>query len=258
MKQTPFVIIFQGRSGSTMLASLLASHPDILCRKEEFSMDNAAEFDARGHRNRILSPFFTEPEITNPTPEQCVERLKKIFAKRFKAMGFKFKFPNQVDSFPEVMAALRQRADDIRVIRLFRINQMKRGVSRQHLVRLLLSPSNTELRGGNTQAEKQSGKIVVDLAMLKSFFKRQQRQQERLEKILVDFPHRHEIAYEELLADQDDVMRGLLEFLGVDPEIGLTTNLRKLTPDRLKDIVENYTELVAAFEGTEYEEFLDE
>lgn len=258
MKQTPFVIIFQGRSGSTLLASLLASHPDILCRKEEFSMDNAADFDARGDRNRILSPFFTEPEVTNPTSEQCIERLKKIFAKRFEAVGFKFKFPIQVDSYPEVMAALRQRAEDMRVIHLFRINQMKRGVSRQHLVRLLQSPSITELRGGNTQAEKQSGKIVVDLAMLKSFFKRQQRQQKRLDEILVNFPHRHKVAYEELLADQDDVMRGVLEFLGVDPKIELTTNLRKLTPDTLEDVVENYEELVAAFEGTEYEEFLDE
>ena len=221
-------------------------------------MDNAEEFDARGNRNRILSPFFEEPETTNPTPEQCRERLDKIYAKKqFSAVGFKFKFPNQTDNYPEILEALRARADALRVIYLFRMNQMKRGVSRQHLVSLLKSPTNKNLRGGNTNTDKPSAKILVDIQQLKSFFKRQARQRKWLSEILDDFPHRLEVTYEDLINHQVATSRRLLAFLNVDSAFELKTNLQKLTPDSLKDIVINYDELVQAFAGTEYERFLD-
>ena len=256
VKPIPFVVLFMGRCGSTWLTSLLASHPDVKCRREEFALASGQGKAPPEQRTRILCKFFGDQLTNDPTPEQCVIRLEKLFSRKTAASGFKFKYPNQVESYPEVMNALRERADQLKVIHLTRANLLKRAISRQNLLRRLEGTP----RVATTDAERQvkTEKLVVDIPLLMSYMKRQQRQFDRLQAIVNEFPNVIQLEYEELVRDQDRVMHSVLSFLGVDPTAELTSNLVKATPDRLVDIVSNYDEVVAAISNSAYASFLDE
>ncbi len=245
-----------GRCGSTWLTSLLGSHPDVKCRREEFALANGQGTESPEQRTRVLCKFFEDRLTYDPTPAQCIKRVERLFSRQALANGFKFKYPNQVESYPEVMNALRERAAELRVIHLTRSNFLKRAVSRQNLLRRLEGTP----RVATTESERKvkTEKLVIDIPLLMSYMDRQQRQFDRLEKIVDEFPHVVQVEYEDLLREQHQVMSSVLSFLGVDPTARLTSNLVKATPDRLAEIVSNYEEVVAAISNSAYARFLDE
>lgn len=245
-----------GRCGSTWLTSLLASHPDVKCRREEFALANGQGKESPEQRTRILCKFFEDPLTYNPTPAQCVARVEKLFSRQAIANGFKFKYPNQVESYPEVMNALRQLAQELKVVHLTRANLLKRAVSRQNLLRRLKGTPRVATTA--TERQVKAKKLTVDIPLLMSYMERQQRQFDRLEQIVAEFPHVNQIDYEDLLREQEQVLSSVLRFLGVDPKAKLTSNLVKATPDRLEDIVANYDDVVAAISNSAYARFLDE
>jgi hypothetical protein len=51
--------------------------------------------------------------------------------------------------------------------------------------------------------------------------------------------------------------RRVLDFLNIDQVAPLTTDLVKLNPDSLEDMIENYEEVKQALSGTDFEEFLN-
>jgi LPS sulfotransferase NodH len=256
VESTPFVVLFMGRCGSTWLTSLLGSHPDVKCRREEFALVNGQGKESPEQRTRVLCKFFEDTLTYDPTPEQCLKRVARLFSREALACGFKFKYPNQVESYPEVMDALRRRADELRVIHLTRSNLLKRAVSRQNLLRRLKGTP----RVATTEQERKvkTEKLIIDIPLLMSYMARQQRQFDRLEKIVNEFPHVIQVEYEDLVKEQNRVMTSVLTFLGVDPTAELTSNLIKATPDRLVDIVANHDEVVAAISNSAYARFLDE
>jgi hypothetical protein len=65
------------------------------------------------------------------------------------------------------------------------------------------------------------------------------------------------IQYENLLTHRDREVGRILEFLEVDGEFRLSTNLTKMNPDDLVDIIANYHEVAGILQGTEYESYLD-
>ena len=66
-----------------------------------------------------------------------------------------------------------------------------------------------------------------------------------------------EISYESLAADQDTETRRILKFLEIDQLMPLTTDLVKVNPDSLENIIENYGEVKQTLMNTEFENFLD-
>ena len=102
--KTPFFIWFTGRTGSTFLCDLLDSHPQIYCRKEDFSDirvedESALTADTKiieFRNNRFFRRIYTPAGIRqNPSRRESVEYLSQIFSSAPEACGFKFKFPNQ-------------------------------------------------------------------------------------------------------------------------------------------------------------------
>lgn len=245
-----------GRCGSTWLTSLLDSHPAVKCRAEEFSLENGQGTTDPSQRIRRIGKFFDDPARINPTTEQTLHRLTMMFDRQGDACGFKFKYANQVQSYPEIMNALREMKSDLKVIHLTRANHLKRAISRQNLVRRLEGSSRVETLDSEPD-ENRKKKLVVDIPFLLSFLKRQKRQFDRLELIVSEFPNVLNVEYEELVDNHDVVVRSLLQFLDVDEEVLLKTNIVKATPDRLQDIVVNYDEMLAALHASPYAHFLE-
>lgn len=65
-----------------------------------------------------------------------------------------------------------------------------------------------------------------------------------------------EVTYESFLARKEAETRRLLDFLGVERFVPLTSRLVKQNPDSLRDILENYEEIARALRGTAFEHYL--
>ena len=66
-----------------------------------------------------------------------------------------------------------------------------------------------------------------------------------------------EVFYEDLRQSRDQEIERILQHLGLHSDIPLTSNLLKLNPDKLEDILQNYAEVAVALRGTEFERYLD-
>ena len=65
-----------------------------------------------------------------------------------------------------------------------------------------------------------------------------------------------EVTYESFVANREAETRRVLGFLGIDHFLPLTSNLVKLNPESLEQIIENYDEVHAALRGTAFERFV--
>jgi len=65
-----------------------------------------------------------------------------------------------------------------------------------------------------------------------------------------------EISYESLLKNHKDEMNKTLQFLGVSDNFSLSSNLVKVNPDSIEEIVENFEQVMQALKNTEFENYL--
>lgn len=260
--KTPFFVWFTGRTGSTYLCDLLNSHPQIHCRKEDFS-EIRVEDDAKLPPDakvlelngiRFTRKVFTPSEILHdPSPEESVNYLNRLFSTGEDACGFKLKFPNQSLAYPEVMTALGQ-IKELKVIELLRSNALKQAISLRNVDRIQqlgVSKSGNALK--QVSLEPLELDIQLTLAHARYFIRTRTEFRQQIES----FANVHCVTYERLLNETNETMQSVLEFLNVDPKVGLASNFQKTTPDKLVDAIANYDELVAAVTDTELEQFLD-
>ncbi len=255
--KTPFVVLFQERSGSTHLSSLLSSHPEVNCRAEDFSFDwyrptVAAAGDGEGSgpptsRRKLIG--FRE-RVLDPTRAQIEGHLAEIFESGSGANGFKLKHPNQTARYPEVLQYLEALGDRLRVVHLDRENVIKRAVSKQVLVRMRQGREAAHLRNENLMRELEFQPIRIDVPEAVRYAGTVERLRTELAALVDRFPHVHRVEYDDLARRPHEVVPDLLGFLGVDPAVPLSTGVHKATPDALSDAVENFEELAVAVNDT--------
>jgi hypothetical protein len=101
-------------------------------------------------------------------------------------------------------------------------------------------------------------KVRIDPKILIKDFKRRQIRFAKYIKRFIevfDAPF-HEVSYESLVADFDTEIRKVLKFLEIDKLMPLTSELVKVNPDSLEDIIENYNEVKQTLINTEFDNFL--
>ncbi len=243
----PFVILFQGRSGSTYLASLLNSHPDIFCRFEDFDTEGPDQAT-----RRLLD--FSDQYIEGPTYEQIQAHLCGLLNRNTKASGFKFKYPFQYARYPEVLFWMLQQKDNLKVIHLDRSNILKRVVSLEHLSVLRnkghVINANLVKRGGHE-------KFVLNIPRLINLVLMEEHTQSVLEFIVSQFPNRLTVEYDDLLKSRDECLYRITDFLGVERFSDIRSEFHKATPDDLQEVVENYDQLQRALADTPYSIYLE-
>lgn len=110
---TKFFISFYERTGSTMLCHMLNKHPDIMCRFE-----------------LLATPYERITENKSFSKEDALYEILKIYNQdKNKSIGFKFKYPNQYNYYPEVTKYLYGN-HDIKIIFLYRKNVIKQAISK--------------------------------------------------------------------------------------------------------------------------------
>jgi hypothetical protein len=219
--KTPFIILCQGHSGTTYLASLLDSHPDIACYGELFNdksnRRNQLAFHASGHKDPRA--FFRE----------LVARTNA------RAVGFKLGAWGMRMYHPEAVDIVKE--PGLHVIRL----------RRNPLAKLL----STRLSGARRSYRREPVRLPPQATV------RSLRYLE-FENMLLDGLTQGkatiQLTYEELVADP--AIEQVQRFLGVEPRpLNSTTSKRRTRP--LREMIVNWDEIATELQASGLRQYLD-
>ena len=235
LRDDKFLVSCAARSGSTMLCSLIRSHPQAICHGEVLAQEGSPPLAGMYQRKLKENPEFgssvcryrdRHPErflydiVFNPQGHRCV--------------GFKFKtdeaFQPRFKPFREIVAADK----DIKVIHLIRRNLLDQYVSH----RVVEKTGLTLLR--LPEERPQVAPFTVDIEHFIAYAKDvNQRQQAAF-----DLYREHRcitLAYEDIVAPESSALDGLKVFLGITNR-PLSTPLVKIITNN-SDVVLNLKEV---------------
>lgn len=238
----PFVVLFQVRSGSSYLVSVLNSHPDVYCRYEDYTTLGP------DHRQRQLHNMQGEL-IDSPSNDQTQQHLLWMFHRPAKASGFKLNFPHQYNAFPEILMMLLKRREDLKVIHLDRQDRVKRLVSLERL--RAARQRNWKMVSSNFTADSDLPRITIDIPEFLDLYRLDRHRRGELQYLVSQFPQRLTVNYEQLLETPHQVFGELAEFLSVGEFQEFSSPFTKGTPDDLSHAIENHQELLDAINTVE-------
>lgn len=237
-----FVVLSTQRTGSTMLITLLDSHPDVFCPGEIFSPGSGSD---HAIRKRVSSSF--QNKILHQVHRAALVRdfLDDHYTREgYGAIGFKFMYSDARHfprSYPSVLEYLR--ANDVRILHNVRENKLRVVLSR------VASKSSGVYR--SDKPVDREPVILPARGLLKELRKLESLDDEWSRK-LRNQPYRR-VVYESLLSDPAAEREAMLTFVGVDQTKQLSTPYVKLTAGDLQDSVKNYKEVEFELKGTEFE-----
>lgn len=238
---TRFALLTRPRCGSTYLATLLNSHPQVLCHGELFYQHQV--FYAVGHRDGSL--HLATPAERDADPAGFLD---KVWAHPFgsSAVGFKLVAGQHPGAFAAVFAD-----PEMRAIVLRRRNRLKKFVSALVAEREQMW---THYKHRFRPEDLQTIQVEVSLDGLGSYLAGEQAFYDGLAAELDRRPKPWiEVFYEDLFAGGGEV-EGVLRFLGVAPDArGLEPATHKRNSRRLADLIVNFHELARQVAGTELE-----
>lgn len=228
---TRFIVLFEGRSGSTYLVEALDSHPNIISQKELFASINERFKDERKAGDEQL---------------RCLDSLYGCDSFDCQAVGFKTKLKD-ILLRDETVASLRRYK--VKVILLRRKNRLKLMVSLLNAMRL-----NDDTGDWNLYDEtKRPNGLRVDIPQFKEWLAKKDSSMRELAEFAtsLELPVLN-VFYEDILYRREETFQQICEWLGVNSQY-MEGKCKKNTSDDLAEVIENYSEFVDAFHGTEYE-----
>ena len=249
---TTFVVLTTQRSGATFFLFFLSNHPQIACRHQTvftqdhrfkfFSFDRPTSFYYQyrsGSLRRQLRHWFRRRQLIY----DCLDDYLRTLPDDVKAKGIKISY-NHIDKYPAIADWMKEH--QVSVVHLIRRNVLKTA----------LSLATAKKRGFHQSTQKaEVVKVRLSPARLKRDLARRNRAIQKYQNMFPDNPYL-EIEYESLVANREAEMQRTLQFLGIDEVMPLDTDLVKLNPDALEEIIENYEEVVQALKGTVFEKYL--
>lgn len=230
---TRYITLFVERSGSTYLATLLDSHPDILAKREEFA--HMLQRGVNGSGQLEWARQFWTPPLFGP----------------HKAIGFKTKLVDVLDQpgFAELLMEYR-----VCVIQLQRRNLVKAVISTINAQRL-------HQKSGNWNLMKEPDRLPafqVDANEFESLLRERIRWDHELEAYVSSLNLRRiRLYYEDLLRDEKGFLTQVFDFIRVRPKPVHGKTLKN-TSDDLREVILNYEEIRARYAGTHYQPMFDE
>jgi hypothetical protein len=248
----PFMIMFEGRNGSSQLVSLLNAHPNILCYPEiAVSLDSEVQIElikavAGGRDLRPLTPYAADDTFY---PQGFA---KKWEAGAFQAVGFKTKVADLKNIVGAIDALENAR---YHVIYLKRSNPLKAVLSWINGRRIADKTNQWNARA--------PGDIDGPIQVNMDDFRNGLRHRQLLESLHRWFFDNYRgrkmtVAYEDMLADQAAFLGRVTGFLGSQcVASAFVGSFLKSTPDSLRKAVANYDDLEREYRNTEFARFLD-
>jgi len=250
---TKFIIFTLPRTGSTLLSKSLNKHPEIFCDDEIFHFSFRDYFSANQFRF-IKIPFLPKklnylinyPFILARIPGFLNKYFTNKKGENFKARGFKLMY-YQTFYTPGLIKYLKK--NDIKVILLLRENIFRNALSD-------LRARSTGIYHNQEDNEEERAvlsKLNVDTNVLKARMDNIVHQNKKLEDIVHDMDY-IKIRYEDF-TDWDGTMNKISDFLHVSRQ-PVKAGAKKLNPDVLSDMIQNYGEVESWLKQNNYAEFV--
>lgn len=274
-----FFILCDARTGSTMLAQALNSHPNIACFREVFNYS----MDFLGYHVEGYDNFSSADKDLRDSDYEAFLR-QRIYCRHpesTRAVGFKIAYTH-FWGFTELRERLAEDAE-LRVIHLGRRNYLRSLVSLKiaqrtnvwlddekslftpaNALRALVHPAKAWKRIRRRvappklepKAHRPREAVVVTPDEFFQFVVRVNQTTQRFEEYFKDH-QRFSLTYEDLVERRDDVLREAQAFLGVEPQ-RLTITLRKQNPEPLRELISNYDELYEAYKDSPHAGLFDD
>ncbi|WBU63238.1 hypothetical protein [Paracoccus aerodenitrificans] len=234
-----FVIIAQARSGSSFLRESLNAQPEITCHGEVLSRKWIGKLLPRPGQ-----PAYTRSRIEELLPLRDADTLnfldQYVLTSPDEITGFKIIYEDLLLTGLADRLECLVRSRGMTVFHLRRRNHLAAYLSRLRMAKHGVSHSTVP----ETQENRAPGrKLHIEPGKLSSFIETQTNYATTIDRI---FPDSVQLSYETLQRD----FPGILNRLGLPPAREFSSDLRKLAPTSLRDIIENYDD-VAAYDSHE-------
>ena len=229
--KTKFVIFGQGRTGSTLLTSLLSSHPEITCEGEILA-------------RRVLNPLLYV------TCRSRILSASDVYG--FKVKIYQLTHSQKLDLDDVIDFFKRLKENKWQIIYLKRENLLRHAISN-----MMVENTGLYHRFSDEQVFWNE-KIDLDCQQLFIKMKRREKFQEAEACVLKHIDH-VPLVYEKNLLDTDAQQKTvdmLCDLIGIS-RCSAQTNLVRINRGKLSNIVCNYHEIRAKIEHTRFSQFLD-
>lgn len=228
---TKYIILGRSRTGSNFLRGLLNSHPNIVCKTEEYRTWDRKTFGEFNPVNHLEKKIFRK------------------YWKKYKAVGFKLFYYHCSKPQNLKLWEYLQHDKTIKIIHITRDNMLKTYVSR-----LKAGITDKWSNTNNTKEEKKTFNINFEDAIKE--FEWTLNWEKSIREYFNGFEIL-EIKYEDLESDTDNVMKKVLKFLDI-PYLSLVPSTYKQRKEKLSESIENYEELKKKFEETQWFRFFED
>ncbi len=229
-----FVLLFQGRTGSTYITECMNAHPHVIMEPEVW-----------GGWGFQIPKTEIAAHITRQT-----EWLHDFFEKKYdatvRAVGFKTKLDDVLDK-KRFIQYLRENV--FKIIHMTRQNHVKLVISEINAQRLF----DKQKRWNIDNKSQRPGPFYLDIDRFDDQLKWREKIEDWLDSYisLINVPTL-KLYYEDLLANEKDFFKKITSFIGVTyvETSGVT---KKNTPDNLNHIIKNIDALFIRYKYTKYE-----
>ena len=240
-----FVILGTQRTGTTLIRTCLSSHPDVHCVGEAFELGRRPYKQEDGYWYfRRQSPAHRIAALFRPR-QSVAQYLHELYSDTsHAAVGFKLMY-SHLQARPYLWSQLESL--DLRVLHVTRRNVLKTLISRRSA-----ASSGVYHVSGNHRANKiqlDTSNLLRDLQIIAA------EEKQWRSMLRPDTPYLG-LVYEDYLVDQAQSNTQICEFLGI-PARSMHSELKKVNPDSLREILGNYEEVQAALQGSEFAKYLD-
>lgn len=230
-----FLIYTRGRTGSTLLTELLNCHPEIYCDVEIFNFLYS--------KNKIKYPEL----YINSCSKRASGLGKKVYG--FKVKIAQLRYEHKYENYDDILSSLHK--NGWKFIHLKRVNFL-----RHKLSNIVSFQTNIyHLRNGEMDFNK---KVTVDCSELLEGITYGEEVEKTEDENLKNIPH-HTVVYEDELLDNNkfqETSNKIFDFLGLE-KFPVRSDLKRISKEKLEDIIENYEEVENFFRNTEYEKYLN-
>lgn len=232
-----FVLFAQGRTGSTLLGSLLNSHPDITFEDEILNID--------GHYRPYAFPYL-----------YSMGRKKKSGARSYGYHVKIYQLSRDHNVDPKTYIR-RAHADGWKIIYLKRTNLLRHALSNIKAERT----STYFHYQGKTDMQGRSATLIVEPEDL--IWRMEERETFlRQEADILSGIASLDLEYEKDLIEphkQQDSCRKIFDFLGMEAQgVEVSSNLKRINQGSLHELISNIDQLRSSLQGTRFEDFLEE
>ena len=279
-----FIVFSTQRSGSTFFLRYLGSHPSVHCGEEIFireeqdaeyekdrfyhycslKMSRRLKYGLVNASERFLNPLFNRrmsaaedplhdrwlsliqgirPKVLVPVAWSFLDQYFNSHGVDTKAAGFKLMY-NQ--TYPLGLSPLDFIRKGFRVIHWIRRNPLKiyiSGVRKDKSGVVHTSSDVPQIR-----VELETGNLLKRLSYISnriSYYRE-----------LLSGTSSMEMYYEHFSGNEEKEILKVLEFLEIEKDVTLSTELRKITSENLSEVLSNYHEVKKCLENSKFERYL--